>query len=81
LVIQSQDLFNFLTQYKGGCNPLVIQLCWDEIGTLPSIAMKFEPSDIVDVKIVLQRQILAELVDYVTTTYRYKRGYSGLVFT
>ena len=82
MVIQSQDLFNFLAEYKGGCNnPLLIRLYWNELGCLPSIAMKFGSSDIVDVKIILQRPMIAELVDHVSKTYTYKRGYSGLVFT
>jgi hypothetical protein len=71
LAIQSQDLLNFLTQYKGGCNPLVIQLGLVDLATLPFIAMSFGSSDIVDVKIILQRDALANLLDYVSkTTHR-----------
>ena len=69
MAIQSQDLFNFLAEYKGICNPLLIQLCSRELAALPFIPMSFGSSDIVDVKIILQRQTLAELVESVMGTY------------
>ena len=42
--------------------------------------MRFGPSDIVDVNIILQRQNLAKLIEYIMTTYRYEIEYPRLVF-
>jgi hypothetical protein len=44
--------------------------------------MVIGPSDVVDVKIILhQRRRTANLIDYITITYRYRpRGYPSLEF-
>ena len=66
MAIQSQDLFDFLTKYKGGCNPLVIHLNWVDLASLPFIVMSFGSPDIADVKIILQRDELANLLNYIS---------------
>ncbi|KAH8650333.1 hypothetical protein BGZ60DRAFT_421759 [Tricladium varicosporioides] len=60
--IYTQDLFNFMRQYKTGCDPLTIQTFPYTLAELPTIPIVYGPSDRIDVSIILERDILFELI-------------------
>jgi len=73
--LDPEDLFSFLTEYHGGCAPLAIQLCPDNLRLLPSIEVNFGLSNRPDVKILLARDTCRALLDHVI-----KKGKSELEF-
>jgi len=73
--LQLEDLFGFLTEYHGGCTPLAIQLCSDDLSFSPSIEIKFGSSNRPDAKILFTRDICQELLGHVI-----EKGKSELEF-